>query len=233
MLVKRWNWEGLSWGNAEEQMIMLLPRHIRVYSVWYCRYRRSVDTLVIPSSLWDWARSSISAFLRLSALLIIPGRRPATMTMSSSSINSERLSPDPISCPCDNTILETRNHILTECPRYTHHRKILKKASRHLSLPVVLGTTKGISALAEFITKTGAFSKTGSPPTKPQAPSFINEPIPILNPAVDPTLVFDDGGWSSHSKPPHDNVSRPTSTPLNFTFIFFYSTLFCFRLLYQ
>lgn len=91
MLVKRWNWEGLSCGNAEEQMIMLLPRHIRVYSVWYCRYKRSVDTLVIPSSLWDWARSSISAFLRLSALLIIPGRRPATMTMSSSSINSERL----------------------------------------------------------------------------------------------------------------------------------------------
>ena len=96
--------------------------------------------------------------------------------------------------PCDNTTLESRNHILTECPRYTNHRKILKKASRHLSLPVLLGTTKGISALAEFITKTGAFSRTGNPPTKPQAPSFINEPIPILNPAVDPTLVFDDGG---------------------------------------
>ena len=104
------------------------------------------------------------------------------------------LSPDPITCPCDNTILESRNHILSECPRYTQHRKILKKASRHLSLPVILGTKKGISALSEFILKSGAFSRTGNLPNKPKPPSLIDEPIPILNPAVDPTLVFDDGG---------------------------------------
>ena len=104
------------------------------------------------------------------------------------------MSPDPNTCPCDNTTLESRNHILTECPRYDQHRKILKKASRHLALPVILGTPKGISALAEFIQKSGAFSRTGTLPNIHQPPLLNNEPIPILNPAVDPDLVFDDGG---------------------------------------
>jgi ribonuclease HI len=61
------------------------------------------------------------------------------------------LSPDPSTCPCDNVTHETRTHIICECPRYNQHRKLLKKASRHLSLPVILGTNKGIKALAEFI----------------------------------------------------------------------------------
>jgi ribonuclease HI len=104
------------------------------------------------------------------------------------------LSPDPTSCPCDNETLETRTHILIDCPRYEPHRKILKKASRHLSLPVLLGTNKGIMALAKFIHKSGAFSRTGAPPTIPQPPSLDNEPIPIINPPVNPTIVFDDGG---------------------------------------
>ena len=45
------------------------------------------------------------------------------------------LSPDPTSCPCDNETLESRNHILRDCPRYEQHRDILKKASKYLFLP--------------------------------------------------------------------------------------------------
>jgi hypothetical protein len=104
------------------------------------------------------------------------------------------LSPDPTACQCDNETLETRNHILIDCPRYEHHRKILKKASKYLFLPVILGTDKGIAALAKFIHKSGAFSRTGTPLTAPQPPSLINEPIPVINPPLDPTIVFDDGG---------------------------------------
>ena len=81
------------------------------------------------------------------------------------------LSPEPSTCPCDNETTETRNHILRECPRYEQHRDILKKASRHLALPVLLGTHKGIAALAKFIQKSGAFSRTGEP-NNPQQPKL-------------------------------------------------------------
>ena len=104
------------------------------------------------------------------------------------------LSPDPTSCPCDNETLETRSHILIDCPRYDEHRRILVKASRHLSIPVLLGTVKGITALAKFIQKSGAFSRTGTPPQPPTPPSLPNEPVPLINPPHNPTLVFDDGG---------------------------------------
>jgi ribonuclease HI len=104
------------------------------------------------------------------------------------------LSPDPNTCPCDNEILETRNHILTECPRYNQHRRILKKASRHLSLPVILGSKKGIKALAAFLHKSGAFSRTGTHIVAPQPPSLENEPIPDPNEEINPVLPDDDGG---------------------------------------
>jgi hypothetical protein len=104
------------------------------------------------------------------------------------------LSPDPTTCPCDNESLETRAHILIDCPRYDQHRYILKKASKHLALPVILGTDNGIAALAEFIRKSGAFSRSGNPLTSAQPPSLENEPIPVFNPDLNPTLIFDDGG---------------------------------------
>jgi len=72
------------------------------------------------------------------------------------------LSPDPIACPCDIGIVETRNHILRECPRYNLHRNILFSASNHLTLTELLGTKRGIKALAEFIQMPGAFTRTGT-----------------------------------------------------------------------
>ena len=104
------------------------------------------------------------------------------------------LSPDPINCPCDNATLETRSHILCECPRYNEHRKMLEKASKHLSLPVLLGTNRGIKALAKFLAKSGAFTRTGNLPNAPLPPTLANEPIPNLTLEMNPILIDDDGG---------------------------------------
>lgn len=101
------------------------------------------------------------------------------------------LSQDPSTCPCDETTLESRNHILRDCPRYQQHRDILSKASRHLALPEMLGTPKGIEALAEFLKKSGAFTRTGTTFEKLPAPVFDDEPEP---PVEDPRLIQDDGG---------------------------------------
>jgi ribonuclease HI len=100
------------------------------------------------------------------------------------------LSPDPTSCPCDIDLLETRTHIIRDCPRYNRHRRILVNASHSLYLPTLLGSKEGISALAEFIIKSGAFSRTGKTYTISNPPCFDNEPIP--NMAQD--FPDDDGG---------------------------------------
>ena len=50
-----------------------------------------------------------------------------------------------VDCPCGEA-LQTREHILCDCPRYQPHRHILSTASRDLSLSEILGTKKGIEA---------------------------------------------------------------------------------------
>ena len=92
------------------------------------------------------------------------------------------------------TTPETRAHVIQECPRYAQHRDILEKASKHLHLPTILGSKKGIFALAEFIQKSGAFTRTGAPLSISQPPNPDDEPIPNMNPEINPTLVYDDGG---------------------------------------
>ena len=88
------------------------------------------------------------------------------------------LSPDPITCPCDELeeTIETRNHILRDCTRYSQHRNILEKASRSLTLSVLLGSKEGIAALAEFISKSGAFTREGTFKTPTLPPTYDNEP---------------------------------------------------------
>jgi len=86
------------------------------------------------------------------------------------------LSPDPTTCPCDNETLETREHILRECTRFTQHRDILEKVSSTIALPVILGTKEGVDALSDFLKKSAAFTRSGTIPTKPPPPTFENEP---------------------------------------------------------
>jgi ribonuclease HI len=63
-------------------------------------------------------------------------------------------------CPCDHHY-QTRAHIIQECDLYSEYRPLLRRISPDLSLPDLLSTKKGIRALAQFILKTGAFTKTG------------------------------------------------------------------------
>ncbi|KAF8583294.1 hypothetical protein K439DRAFT_1348946, partial [Ramaria rubella] len=68
-----------------------------------------------------------------------------------------------IGCPCG-TAKQTREHILRDCPRYDAYRHILQMAVPSGHIPDILGTKEGITALAEFIEASGAFTKTGEPP---------------------------------------------------------------------
>lgn len=52
--------------------------------------------------------------------------------------------------------------------RYKAHRHLLRATSKTIDLPTILGTDDGIDALAHFIGKSGAFTKTGEPPPAPE-----------------------------------------------------------------
>jgi hypothetical protein len=67
---------------------------------------------------------------------------------------------EPAGCPCG-AELQTREHILSECPRYANWRHLLLEQSNTLSMTAILGTENGIKALATFIARSGAFTKVG------------------------------------------------------------------------
>lgn len=91
-------------------------------------------------------------------------------------------------CPCG-TSTQSRHHILTECARYAEHRPILEKAAPGLFLPDLLGTKPGIAATANFIKKSGAFTKTGEHKVNHshEEPDYLDnesetpDPIDMLN----------------------------------------------------
>ncbi|TEB37162.1 hypothetical protein FA13DRAFT_1621763, partial [Coprinellus micaceus] len=66
---------------------------------------------------------------------------------------------EPHMCPCDNTTLETREHILTQCPRFEQWRGGLRAISRDTVLSEILGTRKGIEALEVFLHHSKAFTR--------------------------------------------------------------------------
>ncbi|KAF8588765.1 hypothetical protein K439DRAFT_1334440, partial [Ramaria rubella] len=72
-----------------------------------------------------------------------------------------------VGCPCSKA-LQTRTHIICDCPRHDRHRHHLESAIPNGRVSDILRTPKGIVALANFIKASGAFTKMGGPP--PQAP---------------------------------------------------------------
>ncbi|EIW74102.1 hypothetical protein CONPUDRAFT_160359, partial [Coniophora puteana RWD-64-598 SS2] len=68
-------------------------------------------------------------------------------------VPSERMA-----CPCG-ARRQSRQHIICECPQYENARRHLQKPNVELSLTDVLGTKKGLQALALFLRDTDAFKK--------------------------------------------------------------------------
>ncbi|KAI6154506.1 hypothetical protein EDD17DRAFT_1490039, partial [Pisolithus thermaeus] len=63
-----------------------------------------------------------------------------------------------ISCPCGKHI-QMQEHILMLCPVYEPNHDLLCSASEDLVISDILGTAKGIEALAKFLKETDAFKK--------------------------------------------------------------------------
>ena len=74
-------------------------------------------------------------------------------------------------CSCtdeiSNPVLQTREHILYECPKYDHHRYLINdRPLRSLTNP-----KEGLQDFIKFLKKTGAFTKIGPPlPDPPPLP---------------------------------------------------------------
>ncbi|KAJ3964359.1 hypothetical protein EV361DRAFT_979130, partial [Lentinula raphanica] len=76
-----------------------------------------------------------------------------------------------VDCPCG-ALLQTREHILRECPQYDDYRSILQKVSQDIYLADILGKEEGIEALTEFLDKSGAFTLTGRLRKQPEPPEY-------------------------------------------------------------
>ncbi|KIO16976.1 hypothetical protein M407DRAFT_85414 [Tulasnella calospora MUT 4182] len=63
-------------------------------------------------------------------------------------------------CPCGEADPQTRKHIIQQCGLYREYRYILEEEVPDLNLADILGSDKGVRALAKFIAKSGAFKKT-------------------------------------------------------------------------
>lgn len=60
---------------------------------------------------------------------------------------------------CCGAALQTRDHLLTDCPEYERYRGVLRDASPALSVTHLLGTHEGIAATAKFLRRSGAFGR--------------------------------------------------------------------------
>ncbi|PCH34699.1 hypothetical protein WOLCODRAFT_106417, partial [Wolfiporia cocos MD-104 SS10] len=69
---------------------------------------------------------------------------------------------EPSTCPCDHRTLQTRDHILRDCPLHTHARHHLTRVSPTITLHIILSTPKGLHALQHFLEHSTAFLKNPS-----------------------------------------------------------------------
>ncbi|KAF9507434.1 hypothetical protein BS47DRAFT_309699 [Hydnum rufescens UP504] len=69
-----------------------------------------------------------------------------------------RLVPDlPSECQCGRP-LQSRTHSLSECPLYRTHRHLLGQG-RQAQIRTLVGSRQGITHLASFLSKSGAYEK--------------------------------------------------------------------------
>lgn len=79
--------------------------------------------------------------------------------------------PDkPMACPCGKTELQTRDHIILDCPLYDSHHHFLCAAAPNPSIPTtILSTHSSLEALTKFIGPSNAFAKL-TPAEPPEPP---------------------------------------------------------------
>ena len=87
----------------------------------------------------------------------------------------------PSACPCGAAVIQTIAHTLFVCPIHTSARHHLYSHSTLMTMPILLSTASGLSALRSFLHDTTAFS-----PTPVDSPSQYTAPFP-------PTLPSDHG----------------------------------------
>lgn len=109
------------------------------------------DIQLLPPSLHPWKHAP---FIELQDKREVYGR--VTQCQTGHAYTGEfhhRFHPNKnYKCPC-RAQLQTWEHILHNCPWYDHQRHLLHTASRDISLPEILGTTRGINALTELSKK--------------------------------------------------------------------------------
>ncbi|PCH41828.1 glycosyltransferase family 5 protein [Wolfiporia cocos MD-104 SS10] len=66
-------------------------------------------------------------------------------------------------CPCGGTTVQTRSHILRDCPLHDDARIHLRQVSPALNLQTILTTKKGLTALSRFPAGSTAFTKSVAP----------------------------------------------------------------------
>ena len=65
---------------------------------------------------------------------------------------------EPSDCPCG-AELQTRDHILFDCLIHEKHEHLINEGAPDHKLTTILGTKKGIDALAKFVRESKAFQK--------------------------------------------------------------------------
>ena len=65
---------------------------------------------------------------------------------------------EPSECPCG-AELQTRDHILFECEIHEEHGYLIDEGAPDHKLATILGTKRGIDALAKFVRECTAFQK--------------------------------------------------------------------------
>ena len=65
---------------------------------------------------------------------------------------------EPSSCPCG-AETQTHDHILFKCEIHEEHRYLIDEGAPDHKLMTILGTKKGINALAKFVRASKAFQK--------------------------------------------------------------------------
>jgi hypothetical protein len=77
-----------------------------------------------------------------------------------------------------------RRHVLNSCDEYISHHHILADGSRTRDPTILLGSTKGLLAVAKFLKTSGAFTRDGQPYNPPRPPDLPEMELNLPNDSV-------------------------------------------------